>query len=176
MNPGRSDVTTDSSVSRQVLVSLRQIIRAMDLRSRQLEKSVGLTVPQLVVLKEVAEEDGIPIGRIAKQISLSQATVTTIVDRLEQRGAVERRRTEADRRRVLIVLTDLGAELIRRSPTILQEEFLQAFSRLETWEQTQILATLQRIASMLKAEDLVATPLLTIDPLISSRSAQFDET
>jgi DNA-binding MarR family transcriptional regulator len=161
----RTDATAEHPVSRQVLLSLRQIIRAMDLRSRQLEKSVGLTVPQLVVLKEVAGEDGIPIGHIARQISLSQATVTTIVDRLEHRGAVERRRTESDRRRVLVFLTELGAALIRSSPTILQEEFLQAFSRLESWEQTQMLATLQRVAAMMKAEDLSATPILTVDPL-----------
>ena len=166
---------SEPAISRQVLLCLRQIIRAMDLRSRQLEKSVGLTVPQLVVLKEVADANGVPIGQIARQISLSQATVTTIVDRLEQRGAVARSRTETDRRRVLVTLTDLGAELIRNSPTILQEEFLLAFSELETWEQTQMLATLQRIAAMMKAEDLSATPLLTVGPLVDPQPSQPDD-
>ena len=154
-------------LSRQVLLSLRQIIRAMDLRSRQLEKSLGLTVPQLVILKEVAASSNAPIGSIARQISLSQATVTTIVDRLEQRGLVERNRANDDRRKVLVTITDRGADLVDRSPTILQEEFLEAFSRLEPWEQTQMLATLQRMAAMMKAEQLPVTPLLTVGPVLT---------
>jgi DNA-binding MarR family transcriptional regulator len=154
-----------ASTSQQVLLSLRRIIRAMDLRSRQLEKTVGLTVPQLVVLKEVAESDGIPIGQIAKQISLSQATVTTIVDRLEQRGTIRRHRAETDRRKVNLYITPGGSELIEKSPTILQEEFLSAFDELETWEQTQILATLQRVAAMMHAQELPVTPMLTVDPI-----------
>lgn len=137
----------------------------MDLRSRQLEKSVGLTVPQLIVLKEVAEADELPIGQIAKRISLSQATVTTVIDRLEQRGAIGRRRSETDRRKVYARLTPLGAELIEKSPTILQEQFLSQFEKLEAWEQTQILATLQRVATMMDAQALPATPLLTVEPL-----------
>lgn len=140
----------------------------MDLRSRQLEKSVGLTVPQLVVLKEVADAGLIPIGQIARQVSLSQATVTNIVDRLEQRGAIARKRAETDRRKVFVELTPAGSELLERSPTILQEEFLNAFEQLQPWEQSQMLATLQRVASMMKAEELPATPLLTVGPVPGS--------
>lgn len=166
---------SDATTSQQVLLSLRQIIRAMDLRSRQLEKSVGLTVPQLVVLKEVAEADGIPIGQIAKRISLSQATVTTIVDRLEQRGTIERRREESDRRKVNLHITPVGSRLIEESPTILQEEFLDAFAKLEPWEQTQMLATLQRIAAMMNAQGLPATPLLTVEPLADAAHPAGDD-
>ena len=137
----------------------------MDLRSRQLDRSIGLTVPQLVVLKEIAGASEAPIGRIAREISLSQATVTTIVDRLEQRGLVSRRRAQVDRRQVLVSLTEAGAQLIGQSPAILQEEFLNAFTELEAWEQTQILATLQRVAAMMNAEGFAAAPLLTLERL-----------
>lgn len=142
----------------------------MDLRSRQLERTVGLTVPQLVVLKEVAESDGAPIGRLAKLVSLSQATVTTIVDRLEQRGVIERRRGHEDRRKVLLHITQSGRELLERSPTILQEEFLEGFEKLEEWEQTLMLATLQRVAAMMNAGDIPASPMLTSDPLAENAS------
>lgn len=154
---------SEVSISQQVLVSLRQIIRALDLRSRQLEKSVGLTVPQLIVLKEIAEAGEAPIGQIAKRVSVSQATVTTVADRLEQRGAISRKRAESDRRKVYVRLTPYGEELLAKSPTILQEEFLDEFEKLVDWEQTQILATLQRVASMMNAQGLPATPLLTVD-------------
>lgn len=147
----------------------------MDLRSRQLEKSVGLTVPQLVVLKEVGAAGQIPIGQIARQVSLSQATITNIVDRLEQRGAIARKRAESDRRKVFVQLTSAGAELLERSPTILQEEFMAAFEKLQPWEQSQLLASLQRVASMMKAQELPATPLLTVGPVPGSELSESPE-
>lgn len=137
----------------------------MDLRSRQLEKTVGLTVPQLIVLKELLDHDGSTAGFIAKKANLSQATVTPILDRLEQRGAIVRQRATEDRRKVHINLTPVGKDLVEKSPAILQEDFLEAFDTLQNWEQTQILATVQRIAAMMKAEKLPARPVLTVDPL-----------
>ena len=143
-----------------VLETLRKISRAIGLRSRQLVKTVGLTVPQMLVLKKVVEDGEIAIGHVAEGVSLSQATVTTIVDRLESAGYVVRRRGETDRRKVLIAATGAGREVVAKNPAILQEEFTEAFSKLETWEQTQILSSLQRVAAMMKAQQLPVTPIL----------------
>ena len=158
-------MTSEPSISSQVLRSLRQITRAMDIRSRQLGKTVGLTVPQLIVLKEVADAVQSPIGQIAKRVSLSQATVTAIVDRLEQRGLAERHRALNDRRKVMIRLTEEGATILQKSPTILQEQFLEAFDKLQAWEQTMMLATLQRVAAMMGAQTIPALPMLTAEQL-----------
>lgn len=143
-----------------VLSTLRQIMRAIDIRSRQLSKSVGLTGPQLIVLSNVAAADYIPIGRLAHQVSLSQATVTSIVDRLESRQLIRRHRTDPDRRKVLLEITPEGREILDRSPTVLQEEFVEAFEALEPWEQTQILSTLQRVSKMMNAHKIPEAPLL----------------
>lgn len=140
------------AVSQMVLETLRQIGHAIDLRSRQLMKTVGLSVPQLLVLKAVADNDQAAIGRIAERVSLSQATVTTIVDRLEQHGLVVRHRDSVDRRRVRISATEAGKAMITSNPVILQEEFSELFGTLEPWEQTQILSSLQRVASMMGME------------------------
>ncbi|CAN0532808.1 unnamed protein product, partial [Scytosiphon promiscuus] len=59
----------------QVLISLRQIIRATDLYSKRLSKLVGLTAPQLLVLKSISELDAVSISKLSQQVSLSQATV-----------------------------------------------------------------------------------------------------
>jgi DNA-binding MarR family transcriptional regulator len=154
-------------MSTMVLTALRQIIRALDLRSRQLAKTVGLTVPQLVVLQAVAASGALPTGRIAEQVSLSQATVTNIVDRLELRGLLERRRGTIDRRQVQLAVTGAGSELLARSPTILHEEFLGQFYGFEPWEQAQMLSTLQRVSSMMKAQELPDAPLIPADGLIA---------
>jgi len=143
-----------------VLATLRQISRAISTRSRQLSKTVGLNVPQLLVLREVIEAGEVAIGHVAERVSLSQATVTTIVDRLEMQGFVGRRRDNVDRRKVMIAATEAGKAIAAENPTILQEEFTAAFAELERWEQTQILSSLQRVASMMKAQNIPATALL----------------
>lgn len=151
-----------------VLTSLRRIIRALDVRSRYLAKTVGLTVPQLVVLTAVDESPEITAGQIAERVSLSQATVTSIIDRLEGRRLVTRVRSENDRRKVWIQITDSGQELLAKSPSILHEEFVDAFEQLEEWEQTQILSSLQRVATMMKAQSLTDSLLVVSDELPST--------
>jgi len=47
-------------------------------------------------------------GQLAAATGLSSAATTTLVDRLERRGLVRRIRDDADRRRVLVEMTELG--------------------------------------------------------------------
>ena len=74
----------------QILVALRRITRAIDLQSKRLLKETGLTAPQLVVLRALEREGPLPPSKIADRVSLSPATVTTIVERLTRLGLVER--------------------------------------------------------------------------------------
>ena len=102
------------------------------------------------------------MGDIAAKVSVSQATVTTILDRLEKRGLIERKRGEQDKRRVYAYLTSAGHDIMERAPTPLQEEFLTRFSRLQDWEQSLILSSLQRVAAMMNAGDIDASPVLDL--------------
>ena len=70
----------------EVLTSLRRVIRATDLHSKRLAKISGLTAPQILLLQAMRKLEGAAIRQLANEVSLSQATVTTILDRLEKRG------------------------------------------------------------------------------------------
>jgi DNA-binding MarR family transcriptional regulator len=94
----------------------------------------------------------IPIGDIAKAISLSQATVTGIVERLEKKGLLIRKRDSIDRRRVLTVLTQEGRQLLDKTPPLMQRLFLETFGGLQDWEQTMILCALQRLADIMNSK------------------------
>ncbi len=144
----------------QVLVSLRRIIRATDLHSRKLGKRTGLTTPQLVIIKAIAELKDPTVSDIAKAVSLSLATVTTILNRLESNDLVHRERSSIDRRRVIVTLTEKGQVMNASAPKPLQDSFVDRFTRLETWEQHHIVAALERVATMMDAEELDAAPLL----------------
>ena len=139
-----------------VLVALRRIIRATDLHSRKLGKKTGLTTPQLVIIQAVGNLKDPTVSDIAKAVSLSLATVTTILNRLERNGIVNRARSSVDRRMVFVTLTEEGQSLKSSAPKPLQDSFVDRFTRLESWEQHLIVASLERVATMMDADDLDA--------------------
>jgi len=147
-------------LNHEVLVSLRRIIRATDLHSRRLGRDTGLTTPQLVVLRTINEHGNQTVSEIGRSVSLSQATVTSILNRLEANNLVKRKRSREDKRRVNVQLTARGKHLLAGAPEPLQDDFVVRFSSLASWEQHQIVASLARVAAMMDAEQLDAAPLL----------------
>lgn len=146
----------------ELLVSLRQVIRAIDIHSRKLNKQSGLTGPQLMVMQNIAMLDAPLAKDIAKEIALSAATVTTIIDRLESRELVIRTRSKTDKRKVHLSLSEAGITLLSSSPKPLQDHFIKRYQNLEEWEQSQLLSAVERIASMMDAEKLDAAPVLLV--------------
>ena len=144
----------------QVIAALRRITRAIDLHSRLLLQKNGLTIPQLAALRAIQRLQPITVGGLARDIYLGAATVTGILGRLAKRGLVSRTRGDLDRRSVVVELTDEGAQSVAEAPSLLQDRFHRELVKLQEWEQTMILATLQRIASMMDAKDIEAAPVL----------------
>ena len=155
-------------LSDSVLSTLRQIIRAIDLQSKKLTKKFGLTGPQLIILKEIYSSPNLPISENAKNVSLSQATVTTILDRLCQQGFSIRQRSDLDKRKVNICLTEKSIEILKNNPSILQDEFSAEFDKLEIWEKNMLLSSLQRLAGMMNATKIESHPVLVSGPLEAS--------
>lgn len=156
---------SEKPVWQDVLVSLRRIIRATDMQSKRMEKLCGLTIPQVMVLRAIQELGDVTVKRISAEVSLSQATVTTILNRLESRRLLERVRGEVDKRVVNARLTQAGRETLSAAPLLLHEKFIERFESLESWEQTQMLSSLQRIAAMMDAQMIDAAPLLDVNQL-----------
>ena len=149
----------------ELLVALRRVIRAVDLRSKHLSKSVGLTGPQLMVMQNIQEKPGIMVKEIAENINLSPATITNILDRLEARDLAQRIRSTTDKRKVGVFVTEKGKDALQDAPRPLQEHFIDRFNHLKEWEQSQMVATMQRIATMMDAEDIDASPFLEVGNL-----------
>ncbi|MCJ8303088.1 MarR family transcriptional regulator [Shewanella sp.] len=146
----------------QLLISLRRVIRAIDIHSRQLNKQSGLTGPQLMVMQNISQLDAPLVKEIAQEVALSPATVTTIIDRLESRKLVIRTRSKTDKRKVHLSLSEAGQALLSSAPKPLQEHFITRYQNLEGWEQSQLLSSVERIASMMDAQELDAAPVLLV--------------
>ena len=149
----------------ELFISIRKIIRAIDIRSRKLGKEAGITGPQLIVLQELGRVKGITAKEVSINVNLSQATVTSILDRLETKCFVKRIRSESDRRRVSLFLTDEGKSALINAPQPIEDSFVEKFSALKEWEQFQLLSSVERIAEMMGASEIDAAPVLNLGEL-----------
>ena len=142
------------------LIALRKIIQAIDRHSTNLKKKFGLTGPQLILLQSISAHGKISVTQLSKNVSLSQATVTDITKRLENRDYITRTRDIDDKRKTNIALTENGKAILNTVPPLLQEQFTERFSKLESWEQFMIESSFERVVSMMSAENIVASPIL----------------
>lgn len=155
--------------SKELLTGLRKITQAIDLHSKYLFKTVGITSPQLVILQELSNFESLSVSDLSKAVSLSQGTVTVILNRLEKKHLISRRKSDVDKRRSLISVTETGSKLLQDAPSPLQDEFTKSFHSLENWEQLMLLSSIGRIVGMMSAEKIEASPFLVAGPIETNK-------
>lgn len=79
---------------------------------------IGLTYPQYLVMMVLWEQDAQPVNDIAKKLYLETNTVTPLLKRMEAEGFVERSRSKADARQVIVSLTEKGRKLEEKASCI----------------------------------------------------------
>jgi MarR family transcriptional regulator, organic hydroperoxide resistance regulator len=100
--------------------NLRRIFQIFNEKSKKVESETGVTGPQLWTIKVINENTSIKVSDLAGRLYLHPATVVGIIDRLEKRKLVQRRRCEDDRRVVWIELTSRGKTLAKSAPEVAQ--------------------------------------------------------
>ena len=93
---------------------LEDLIVATKAKFMGLAREFELAPPQLYALRALEPDSPLPMSELAGCLHLDNSTVTGIVDRLEERGLVERRTAAHDRRVKMLVVTDAGAEVRAR--------------------------------------------------------------
>jgi DNA-binding MarR family transcriptional regulator len=171
---GLAETISMLSMDDQIVLALRRISQAIDVWSRQLWQDYGLTSPQLAVLREVLAGQNISPGTLATALHLSQPTVTGILSRLEARGLVRRQRSSTDRRHVLVAATDEGRQLAAQAPPLLRDRFRRELSQLHAERQSEILATLVRVAEMMQAPPVDEGPFFYHDKRASPGKSKQD--
>lgn len=152
----------------EALRSIRRILRAVSVHSKELARVTGMTLPQIMCLRAVRalEEKGtdVSVATVAERVELSRPTASRVVDRLVDRGLVNRTRDPADRRRVRLTLTAVGLERLQMLPVPLQDRFLHRFAAMDEADRRALIASLRRVAAMMNAKDLDAAPILAPGP------------
>jgi DNA-binding MarR family transcriptional regulator len=87
-------------------------------------------------------------NRLSARVSVSPATLVTILDKLEARALIQRYRSEVDRRIVHTRLTAEGAAALATAPPLLDAAFVEAFVALPADRQVTILDALAELADL----------------------------
>lgn len=157
---------TKTDLADAALRAIRRIMRKTSEHSRQLSRQSGLTMPQLLCLRFIgdAKPDGeVTVALVSQGVQLAPATVSRILDRLEDAGLIVRERRSQDRRKVCLSLTELGRQQVDKLPTPLQEQFVERLHVLPPDEQQRLLGALEKVVELMEASQLDAPPVLEPD-------------
>lgn len=114
--------------------------------SEELSKG-QVTFPQFFLLGHIDAPKGLTMGEIAEKMSHTMAAASGLVDRLEGLGYVRREVSEDDRRRVLVSITDKGAELVERIRQDMIHNLGEIMATLSPGEQRMWLQIYEKIHS-----------------------------
>jgi DNA-binding MarR family transcriptional regulator len=103
----------------------------------------SLSLIHLHVLTVLESDGALPMSRLAETLDVSVASTTGIVSRMEERGLVARSHGEADRRVVLVQLTDSGIAIFRDMTEHRRQHLATVFERLTDDELTALLTGLR---------------------------------
>jgi DNA-binding MarR family transcriptional regulator len=143
----------ENSYAVSVFRALRRLQQAGEVHAKRLSRYGGLTPLQLLILQVLAVEKELTASQLARFVSLSPASLSGVLDRLESRGLITRRRDEQDRRRQWLLLEDSGYAALEEAPSLLPGHVRQRFAALPEWERHALLAALLRTAELFEAPE-----------------------
>jgi DNA-binding MarR family transcriptional regulator len=104
-----------------------------------------LTPPQFYVLATIGYAGGMPFSEIGEKMMVTVSNLTGIVDRLEDKGLVNRERDGHDRRIVRVRLTDKGSKLYKSTIPVFEKCIAQFFAPLDKSQQKELSSLLRRL-------------------------------
>src|SRR5262249_43873534 len=144
----RHDLTRMAEAIDRDLRAIRERIR------RPLEAAVAkgnLTGPQQSVMHALVQSDGMSLKELSAHLGLAHSTVSGIVDRLQERGMVERRTSETDRRVTRIGVTREVRDFVRDTmPGLLLHPLEEALARATAAQRGAIVEGLKTLREMLE--------------------------
>ena len=97
--------------------------------SKRMQRDLGVTGPQRLVLRVVGRFPGISAGELARMVRLHPSTITGILQRLTRRGLIERRADPRDNRRARLRLEPAARAYTRKSSNTVEEMVRRALAR-----------------------------------------------
>jgi DNA-binding MarR family transcriptional regulator len=139
-----------------IVQGLRRITRAIELYSQDVQRSYGLTGPQLWALKNLQRAGPLTPNRLADSLAVDQSSVSGLLRRLEEKGLVHRARMAEDQRSVRIELTAEGRSLARRAPEAAQGRLLHGLSNMSPARVQALRRSIETLVGAMEASTIEA--------------------
>jgi DNA-binding MarR family transcriptional regulator len=111
----------------------------------------GLTGPQRMVMQALVQSEGLSLKELSARVSLAHSTVSGIVDRLQARGMVVRRRDKADGRATVIAPSDMVRDfLANRMPELAISPLTGALRGASNSERATVLRGLRKLRALIE--------------------------
>ena len=146
-----------------ILIKLRKIVRSVNLESKRVEKEQGVSIPQLLCLQFLAEQEDYRTNaaKLKTFLNLNASTVSGIVKRLEKKGLVAKLPKASDKRVTLISLTSSGMQLIKSAPITFQEKLSKKLQALPPEKLKTIVDGIDILTSIMEVDEIDASPIIT---------------
>jgi DNA-binding MarR family transcriptional regulator len=140
-------------LEREISQYITQAFLELDDGEQQLMKRFGLTLTQYWALVHLNDAEGRSLSELADLLICDKSNMTSVVDKLEERGLAERNRGKAgDRRYIRVVLTPEGKQL-RNVLMFVQDHFLSLrLQSINVENLQQLREPLRQLASTLQAQ------------------------
>ena len=149
----RAKSETSSRQALEVLQKFRLIFRSVRKHFRGVEELCGVSGAQLWVLSELAQAPGLRVSEIAQVLSIHQSTASNMLDKLERRGLVKRRRGGPDQRVVRVFLTPSGDKIVAIAPSPARGALTDALGNLPAETLQNLDACLNALIADMEIED-----------------------
>jgi DNA-binding MarR family transcriptional regulator len=114
----------------KTVMTIQQIMRNMRSAGIQMPTEVEMSYPQMVALFALFDTGPVTMGELSQWLKVSHGVATRLVDRLVEKGMVERHRDDADRRVVIAGLSGEGQEYARQVIAFHLEKISKAFEEV----------------------------------------------
>ena len=135
----------------EFLRCLREIMHRTDLRSRRLLRERGVSSTQAGVLRALSDGRTRSAGDLAVELSLTGATLSGVLDRLEARRWIQRVRSPEDKRRMELRILPAGLDKLRETAVRFQDPLTRGFESLPRERQQDLLDALRTVSELFEA-------------------------
>jgi MarR family transcriptional regulator, 2-MHQ and catechol-resistance regulon repressor len=151
-----STVKTNKVNAVELFLALQKTYRAMLCRVEKSKEKAGLGDSDFRVLEVLMNQGPLPVNVIGELIGLTTGSITTAVDRMEEKWLVVRKNHPSDRRIRIVELTPKGRKLIEKASSQYSVDMENTVSCLSRDERSALLALLKKLGG--DHEDPAASP------------------
>ena len=137
-------------MSQEVRTAMGELFAAeRRLRGRDPNRPGELSNAQVRALFQLERGEACTAGELAKRADLSPASMTAMLDQLEHGGMIERRRSDRDRRQVIVSLTDAGHETLAAKRAKIEQRTAELLAQYDEEELDAAIRVMRSLAELL---------------------------